>query len=342
MSGGLTHTNCSLCGSLADREESFSKAGQDTGNTSLPPAARDLILVQDRTGVSSRAKQLKKCPQCDTHYWYWTDYEFLVGGTEDEEFLIRLRPEQIGDYREPTPEAPPKTEETPDPQAEHLQAVIKRSLSQDQWHQLLTVFESFEASKVNYEQTRHQRYYRPVRDLRSAKVMAKLHGEIKTAWNVLYGLLQQLGIGESALADIVLPKRMKGGKRNYRRLTKWLSMGGHQLTPSLPPLAKYDYRQLLRELLDEALVVKWGFGLSLSPGAHTEPGVPAPSDTAHINSLNISIPYYTGFFVVDFKTKKVRLMAVDMKTPAEQHWQLDPAADWWSRARCCDWPIYGK
>ena len=94
----LPHVACALCGSLADREEGFHKEGATDGNFSLPRAFDHLLLVQDQTGVSSRRRQLKRCPSCDTHYWYWTDYEFLAGGSEEEEFLVRLRPEQVDAY----------------------------------------------------------------------------------------------------------------------------------------------------------------------------------------------------------------------------------------------------
>ena len=106
------HENCPRCGSLGDREEAFFKNGSEQYDTPLPPAAGDLILVQDHTGVSSRAKQLKQCPECETYYWFWTDYEFLAGGSEDEQFLIRLRPEQVSQYFKPPPEGHLESNET--------------------------------------------------------------------------------------------------------------------------------------------------------------------------------------------------------------------------------------
>ena len=352
MSDGLAYINCSICGSLADREEAFYKAGQETGNTSLPPPARDLILVQDRTGVSSRAKQLKKCPECDTHYWYWTDYEFLVGGTEDEAFLIRLRPEQINDYLWTPPESPVEASQdisegsefdaASGPEGDGEQGNRQVILSKDECHELLVTYEVFLTSKVTYKTAREQRYYRWGSDHRSPEEMEKLHEAIKGASNVLSGLLARLNISETSYGDIRLPPRKKGGKRKYRGLIKWLSTGGHQGEPLIPGLAKYDYRQLLRELLSEALVKKWAFGRSLGAGAHTERGLPESTHRATIVSSHIPIPYFTGFFVVDFAKKEVRLMAIDQKTPAEEHWQLEPSADWWSRAFCCDWPIFGQ
>jgi hypothetical protein len=352
MTHSLPHENCDLCGALADREEAFHIAGRDTGNFSLPPAARALLLVQDQTGVSSRAKQLKKCPRCETYYWFWTDYEFLVGGTEDEQFLIRLRPDQVNDYLKPSPEersepSQHSTEEstaaaTPKVGREQAQGARQIFVGQDDFHRLLTAYDLFEVSKGTYEKALEQRYYRPADGYPAPDGITKLHGDVKDAWNALCGLLEKMNLRETAYADCVLPKRKKGGKRKYRRLINWLTNGCHQLQSLVPTLAKNDYRQLLQELLNEEMVNEWGFGRKLRAGAHTERGIPQPNDTATIVSPDIPIPYFTGFFVVDFSKNEVRLMAVDQKTPAEQQWQLQPAVDWWPRAYCCDWPIFGK
>jgi hypothetical protein len=339
MTQHLPHESCDTCGSLADREEAFYKAGQDTGNTSLPPAAQDLILVDDRTGVSSRAKQLKRCPQCETYYWFWTDYEFLVGGTEDEQFLIRLAPEQLSEYlEEPTNPSRPLASSPPS-QAE---VVVQIPLAQDAFHQLRLAYEIFEAAKRTYEEALEQRYWRPAEESPPPQGMEKLHEAVKDAWSTLCGLLEQQNLRETAYANMVLPKRMKGGRRTYRRLIKWLANGYHQQQSLVPILAKHNYRQLLQELLHDELNSEWRFGQNLRPGPHTDRGLPQPDDTATIVSSHIPIPYYTGFFVVDFSKEEVRLMAVDQKTPAEQHWQLQPPAGWWPRAYCCDWPVRKK
>jgi hypothetical protein len=93
----LPHEQCTLCGALSNREVAYYKAGKLEKDSGIPPAAANLVVIQD-TSTGSRLKQVKQCPQCKTYYRFWTDYEFLAGGTEDEEFLIRLRPEQVKDY----------------------------------------------------------------------------------------------------------------------------------------------------------------------------------------------------------------------------------------------------
>ena len=81
---------CTLCGGLLNEEYGFQKYGWPEDDTYLPGAAGKLELVRDLRPGSSRALQLRRCPQCGTYYLYRTDYEYLVNGSEDEEFLTRL------------------------------------------------------------------------------------------------------------------------------------------------------------------------------------------------------------------------------------------------------------
>ena len=87
----LPHLTCSICSSLKDGEDNFF-------NSSLPRAAYKLILVHDMTRNGSRKKEVKQCPECKTYYFYRTDYEFLAGGSEDEEYLTRLSDEEAQGY----------------------------------------------------------------------------------------------------------------------------------------------------------------------------------------------------------------------------------------------------
>jgi hypothetical protein len=101
----MRHQNCTICSQLKDYERGFQKSGE---GTFLPPAAEKLIVLKDLTPgyfelggnppmrvPSSRLLQLKGCPECRTCYLYRTDYEFLYGGTEDEQFLERLTDKQV-------------------------------------------------------------------------------------------------------------------------------------------------------------------------------------------------------------------------------------------------------
>ncbi len=94
----LPHTHCSVCSTLADEERADQKYGWEQDNTYLPAAAESLIVVKDFKPYSSRKLQLWQCPQCHTYYLYKTDYEFMVNGSEDEEYLTRLTPTEAAKY----------------------------------------------------------------------------------------------------------------------------------------------------------------------------------------------------------------------------------------------------
>jgi hypothetical protein len=91
-------TGCPLCFALADRESAYQKFGWAEHDTHLPAAADRLVVVRDLRPYSSRALQLRQCPQCATFYLYQSDYEYLVNGCEDEEHLTRLTPAEARGY----------------------------------------------------------------------------------------------------------------------------------------------------------------------------------------------------------------------------------------------------
>lgn len=92
------HERCSICSRLGDDEHAFQKYGWEEDNTYLPEASDSLVVVKDFRPYDSRKFQLQQCPECGTYYLYRTDYEYLVNGSEDEEFLTRLTPEQAAKY----------------------------------------------------------------------------------------------------------------------------------------------------------------------------------------------------------------------------------------------------
>ncbi|MBL8058202.1 MAG: hypothetical protein JNK29_15965 [Anaerolineales bacterium] len=95
------HRSCGLCAELNDEEYALQKYGWEKDNTYLPAAAGRLTLVKDLRPHSGRTLHLQRCPQCGTYYLYRTDYEFLVNGSEDEEFLSRLTDAQAAEYLRP-------------------------------------------------------------------------------------------------------------------------------------------------------------------------------------------------------------------------------------------------
>lgn len=98
------YKQCTICSSLLDQEYASQKYGWEQYDTHLPAAAGRLDVVRDFRPYDSRALQLKQCSECSTYYLYKTDYEYLVNGSEDEEFLTRLTQDQAADYlNQPAP-----------------------------------------------------------------------------------------------------------------------------------------------------------------------------------------------------------------------------------------------
>ena len=93
-----SHQPCGICSSLKDEEYALQKYGAEERDTHLPAAAGFLIVLRDFAPNSSRKLQIRQCPGCGTYYRYKTDYEYLVNGSEDEEFLTRLTQKQAEDY----------------------------------------------------------------------------------------------------------------------------------------------------------------------------------------------------------------------------------------------------
>lgn len=89
---------CAICTNLENEEYAFQKYGWPEDDTFLPAAAARLLTVRNLSPHGSRVLLLKRCPECGTYYLYRTDYEYLVNGSEDEEFLTRLTIEQAAEY----------------------------------------------------------------------------------------------------------------------------------------------------------------------------------------------------------------------------------------------------
>ena len=91
--------HCSICSPLQPEEYAFQKLNSPDDNSYLPPAVHKLVLVKDLDPYGGRKHQILQCPECQTYYYYRTDYEYLVNGaTEDEEFLTRLTDAEAADY----------------------------------------------------------------------------------------------------------------------------------------------------------------------------------------------------------------------------------------------------
>jgi len=87
----MTVSDCKICRQLDEEETSFIKRGREEEAKHLPPEAARLVPLVE--GTNSR----RRCPLCGTFYGYETSYEFLIGGSEDEEKLTRLTPDEVRD-----------------------------------------------------------------------------------------------------------------------------------------------------------------------------------------------------------------------------------------------------
>jgi len=97
-SNTISRPGCSICSQLADRESATQKQGWEQNDTRLPSAANHLNLIRDLKPSSYRKLQLHQCPECGTYYLYRTDYEYLAGGSEDDQHLTRLSASDAAEY----------------------------------------------------------------------------------------------------------------------------------------------------------------------------------------------------------------------------------------------------
>lgn len=81
--------SCPTCGGLGGRASGQSKYGWPDYDVPLPSNIHTLETLA-REGGGGRERKLLRCPTCRDHFLYWTDYEFLVNGSEDTEDLVRL------------------------------------------------------------------------------------------------------------------------------------------------------------------------------------------------------------------------------------------------------------
>lgn len=90
--------SCSICGKLKNHEYTYNKEGQDECQR-FPDAFYKLINVKELTkGYTSRPHTILKCPKCETYYYHKVGYEYLVEGTENEEWLDRLNDKDAKKY----------------------------------------------------------------------------------------------------------------------------------------------------------------------------------------------------------------------------------------------------
>src|SRR5262245_60146761 len=92
------HQQCSICSQLGEYHYAMQVYGKEEESTYLPEAASKLKTVKELKPDSGRTLYLEQCPECKIYYLYKTDYEFLIGGSEDEQILTRLADEEAAAY----------------------------------------------------------------------------------------------------------------------------------------------------------------------------------------------------------------------------------------------------
>ncbi|MDD4735550.1 MAG: hypothetical protein PHP44_05535 [Kiritimatiellae bacterium] len=88
-------TDCPLCGKLRKTETSFSKYESGYPDTPLPPEAGQLNILHTPTTTDINKHHVRRCPQCGAFFDYLASHEYFINGTEEEEELTRMNPEQI-------------------------------------------------------------------------------------------------------------------------------------------------------------------------------------------------------------------------------------------------------
>jgi hypothetical protein len=91
-------TQCPICSQLRDIETSFYKYAAPDYDRPLPAAAAHLQRVQFLDEEDAERRHVRRCPSCASLYTYLLSYEYLVNGSEDEETLTRLTPDEAAAY----------------------------------------------------------------------------------------------------------------------------------------------------------------------------------------------------------------------------------------------------
>lgn len=85
---------CAVCGTLGRHHRAIQKHGREAEDSVLPEAVKHLKFVQTLRPGHTRSPELLQCPACAAHFLYEVDYEYLATGSEDEQSLTRLSPEE--------------------------------------------------------------------------------------------------------------------------------------------------------------------------------------------------------------------------------------------------------
>jgi len=91
-------TACSICAAIPAQAHAMQKHGREPEDTYLPSAGEKLKRVCAVKPGYTRYTDLMQCPECGTYYLFACDTEYLATGSEDEQRLTRLSPEEAQRY----------------------------------------------------------------------------------------------------------------------------------------------------------------------------------------------------------------------------------------------------
>ena len=94
----ISLADCEICSQLQAVETSYCKSGREDQTVLLPPAAARLVPAAEVETYDAEWRPLKRCPVCGLFYAFDQSYEYLVDGSEDEEKLTRLTPNQVRNF----------------------------------------------------------------------------------------------------------------------------------------------------------------------------------------------------------------------------------------------------
>lgn len=103
-----------------------------------------------------------------------------------------------------------------------------RQLTSDEIHQLSDVFVPFQEANAKYQ---HEEQWSSDVSI-PAEAIAESRRLMQERWAVLHERLVVLGIAEMGFYNMLLPKRIKGGRRAMKALLLWLERNGHLQKPS--------------------------------------------------------------------------------------------------------------
>ncbi|MEZ0275512.1 MAG: hypothetical protein ACAH88_11465 [Roseimicrobium sp.] len=89
------HDACRLCSQLRDHESGCQTHGRPEEDTFLPKIGEQLKHVRTIHPDRNSSPELKRCPECGTHYLFQDVYEYFATGSEDTQTLRRLSDEEV-------------------------------------------------------------------------------------------------------------------------------------------------------------------------------------------------------------------------------------------------------